>query len=50
MTSVHAGTFVGEVAISAPTPLAPEAGLRFGEVRARIVDTSGLYRATVFGL
>ena len=47
--STH-GTFVGEVAISAPTPLAPEAALRFGEVRARFVDTAGLYRAAVFGL
>lgn len=47
--STH-GTFVGEARISAPTPLAPEAGLRFGEVRARFVDTAGLYRAAVFGL
>lgn len=47
--STH-GTFVGDARLTAPTTLAPETALRFGEVRARFVDTTGLYRAALFGL
>ncbi|MBX3470992.1 MAG: FHA domain-containing protein [Planctomycetes bacterium] len=43
------GTYVAEVRIVAPTPLAPDTALRLGDVRCRFVDAQGLLRLAITG-